>query len=324
MINRGAHAPRWNRGGRAALAPSKRLLGVHPLVTFRKALRNEPLKNILASVCAAATFTPHDYSAKSWVKAALLQSLYGVRCDELWIDNLRFNSMYRDFVGLNRQSTHCWSESDHAYAWEQLCSRPALLDAFRDLVDLGRGLIPVPVETPRPLAKVGGLGAHRAEHRPADEPSGAGRCISSSVDVIEDANTALEAAIRAIRANIRNCKLTPDQLAKMLFISRRSLFYIFAAGGTTPGAAIRKERLAFFARMLADPQHRQMKVTAMALDCGFSEIGTMCRQFKHRYGLSAGEYRQSLSPHSLTNVLSCLSPQVGLSFGQHVPEAAAF
>ncbi len=97
--------------------------------------------------------------------------------------------------------------------------------------------------------------------------------------------------IRAfIREHYRSPELTPDEVARAHFISRRKLYDVFAPLRTTPSAYIRAERLDLASKLLIDPLET-MTIAGIARHCGFSDVTTFTRGFRVRFGVRPGEWR---------------------------------
>lgn len=93
-----------------------------------------------------------------------------------------------------------------------------------------------------------------------------------------------------IREHARTADLTPDDIARAHYISRRKLYDLFAQVQTTPSAYLRAERLLVAARLLT---HRDGadSVTGIALRCGFSDATTFTRAFRGQFGMTPREWR---------------------------------
>jgi AraC-like DNA-binding protein len=105
----------------------------------------------------------------------------------------------------------------------------------------------------------------------------------------------LVAAKQTIERHIASPGLAPASVAQELGISVRLLHKLFDSSGTTVSRYILGRRLELARMRLEDPQRRQDKVLAIALDCGFESLATFYRNFRRAYGIAPGDYRASLT-----------------------------
>ncbi|WP_404711952.1 AraC family transcriptional regulator [Sphingomonas sp. MMS24-J13] len=86
--------------------------------------------------------------------------------------------------------------------------------------------------------------------------------------------------------------LGPRMIAKEAGYSVRFVQLLFAEQGTTPTAYIRGRRLQRAADILATSQQR-VSITALALDVGFNDLSTFCRDFRRQFGIAPSRYREA-------------------------------
>lgn len=82
--------------------------------------------------------------------------------------------------------------------------------------------------------------------------------------------------------------VTPDAVAAAFFMSRRSLYQLFAEHGATPAAAIRAEALSRSRTLLLDRRH---SVGDVAVLVGFQDPTAFARAFRRHYGSPPGAWR---------------------------------
>jgi AraC-like DNA-binding protein len=96
-----------------------------------------------------------------------------------------------------------------------------------------------------------------------------------------------------IEAHIGDPGLTPEAVARAVFVSPRYLYRLFADEGLVPGAWIRERRLARCRADLLDPAHAHELVGEIAARHGFVSAAHFSRSFRARYGCSPTELRRS-------------------------------
>lgn len=94
-----------------------------------------------------------------------------------------------------------------------------------------------------------------------------------------------------LREHVFDRDLTMDEVARRHGVSRRRLYQVFEADGTTPAAYLRSVRLAAAAEMLERP--RSATITEIAYACGFNDPLTFSRAFRRAYGVTPREWRSS-------------------------------
>lgn len=217
------------------------------------------------------------------IRAAVLQCLYSFGSSEHLIEHLRYNVLYRWFVGLPGNE-HPWSAASYDDALQRMLNsiegagtlRTALIRA-----QASAALSPDRFRIDRALFEDWtSIHDSAAEEDPSPAP------------MVDDPRRArLDWARDIILRRIGDEDLTPDSIATEMCMSRRALFLLFEKHGLTPTRVIRDLRLDHCRRLLLDARHRQRKITDIALDYGFANLGTFSRQFKDRYGVSPVEFR---------------------------------
>ena len=100
-----------------------------------------------------------------------------------------------------------------------------------------------------------------------------------------------ERCMELLRASAHDCELDAHRAARELGISLRYLHKVFAAQGTSYGAALLQCRLDLAARMLRQPQFVSLSVAEIAWRAGFADPSNFYRRFRERYGAPPGVYR---------------------------------
>ncbi|MFO1034301.1 MAG: AraC family transcriptional regulator [Hyphomicrobiales bacterium] len=85
--------------------------------------------------------------------------------------------------------------------------------------------------------------------------------------------------------------LSVSAVAAALHCSPRALQRLFEADGTSFSEYVLRERLARAHRMLRDPA-QALKISAVAYDCGFSDVSYFNRSFRRRFGLAPSDVRE--------------------------------
>lgn len=126
------------------------------------------------------------------------------------------------------------------------------------------------------------------------------RAIQSSVQAhgltLDDAQTRLARVQAYVAANLSDPGLTPERLAQVFGIARRTLYNLFLAGQVTPRVYIQQTRLARAADLLADPEWRDAPVARIAAHCGFADPTHFSRAFNLRYRLPPAGWRRQALP----------------------------
>lgn len=93
-----------------------------------------------------------------------------------------------------------------------------------------------------------------------------------------------------IEANLHNPALDPDTLCKYFAISRAGLYRIFAPlGGVADFIRLRRLKRAF--ELISNSWQSQKSISAIAFECGFSDINTFARAFKNRFSMTPSDVR---------------------------------
>jgi AraC family transcriptional activator of tynA and feaB len=88
-----------------------------------------------------------------------------------------------------------------------------------------------------------------------------------------------------------------SSIAEALGVSPRYLQMVFAEVGTTPSRFLVARRLDAAAERLRDVG-RPLRITDVALECGFSDLSYFSRAFRKRFGTSARAYRWRFAAHA--------------------------
>lgn len=120
-------------------------------------------------------------------------------------------------------------------------------------------------------------------------------CIIPSADSLSLAEqparaALLERARRVVRENMAAPEFGPDDLCRLLAVSRSKLYRLFEPAG---GVArfIQRERLHEAHRRLADPM-RSPSIHVVGLDVGFLDHSTFSRAFRREFGYSPSDARE--------------------------------
>ncbi len=234
------------------------------------------------------------------IRALLLQGLYSLRCDHQLKEQLTYNFLYRWFVRLSAKDP-VWEVAAFARARKALQDSDAGGTAFRGVLKQVRAVallwsVHFNVDENFFDAWIGPI---RAPLRKALLPVVAEQTdclVAAGLSVSKGSrNNRLEKALAVILQRIGDSTLTPDAIASAACVSRRALFLLFKEQGLTPTKAMRNIRLEQCKKILGDPAQNARKITDVALDLGFGDVATFCRQFKDRYGLSPRDFRATAS-----------------------------
>ena len=99
-------------------------------------------------------------------------------------------------------------------------------------------------------------------------------------------------ACRLIALRFGDPELTPDDLARELGISSRTLARVFAANHETIMRRVFEERLRQAARLLTAPEAAHRSVTDIAFACGFNDVSHFGRMFAARMGMTPSGWRR--------------------------------
>ena len=114
-----------------------------------------------------------------------------------------------------------------------------------------------------------------------------------------------EARLKAIKAyilkNLRNPELTETAVALRQRVTSRYVRKLFEVENTTFSKFVLYHRLMHAHRMLSDPLLAGVKISAIALEVGFSDLSYFDRTFRRQFHATPSEVRQSRckqsSPH---------------------------
>jgi len=265
-------------GGRASTMESlSRTEEAHPLAHIR---------SLVDDLCDGATDVAARYAPL--MRAALLQALYSFPTDEQLLEQLRYNALYRWFVGL-RGGESLWCEANYAGALDTMRSDESAGALFRRAVNEARAyaaLVPGRFRVDAALIE-----AWAGPSTPS---------ASSGTDWFRsDAarSSRLDRARAVILRRVADPKLDADAVAAELHMSRRALYLLFERCGLTPARAIREIRLDCCFRLLSDERYCHRKITDIAMDHGFKHFASFSRQFKMRYGISPSAVLPSIAKH---------------------------
>jgi AraC-like DNA-binding protein len=104
-------------------------------------------------------------------------------------------------------------------------------------------------------------------------------------------SSGLHRARLLMRHHIADESYGPDQLARDLGVSRRSLYARFARLGLTPAGFIRGERLAHARNEILRDQACELSLGTIALNSGFADSACFSHAFKAAYGLPPSQLR---------------------------------
>ena len=221
------------------------------------------------------------------IRAALLQSLYAFACEEHLVEQLRYNALYRWFVGLVGNDVPC-SPEIYSRALAQLRASQPASTVFRTALVRAHAfaaLTPNRFRVDHNLLELWTQGEAEALIS-TPEADGSDRSMPLS-----RRPGRLERARSVILRRIDDPTLGPDEVAAELCMSRRSLYLMFEKHGLTPTKAIREIRLDSCRKILSDARHQHRKISDIAMDFGFDDPATFSRQYKTRYGVSPREQR---------------------------------
>lgn len=88
-------------------------------------------------------------------------------------------------------------------------------------------------------------------------------------------------------------ELSTESIAKALHLSVRYVHRAFAANGQSPMAYIKQCRLHAAERLINTPSYRDVSITEIALNCGFSSSSHFATEFKRQFGVSPRDYRNA-------------------------------
>ncbi len=105
---------------------------------------------------------------------------------------------------------------------------------------------------------------------------------SARLDIIKD----------YIASHLASPDLTPDKLASRFYMSRATLYRLFAPCGGL-AAYVREQRLEKAMVLLGHPACRQRYIADIAASVGFHDEAHFCRLFRSTFGMTPGEARSA-------------------------------
>jgi len=99
-------------------------------------------------------------------------------------------------------------------------------------------------------------------------------------------------ACQLIALKFGDPELTPDELARELGVSSRTLARVFAANHETVMRRVFDERLRQAARLLTAPEAAHRSVTDIAFACGFNDVSHFGRMFAARMHMTPSRWRR--------------------------------
>lgn len=99
-------------------------------------------------------------------------------------------------------------------------------------------------------------------------------------------------ACRVIALKFGDPHLTPDQIARAMNLSTRTLERVFAANGQTIMRRVFDERIRQAAALLAAPEPAHRSVTEIAFACGFNDASHFGRVFAAKMGMTPSQWRR--------------------------------
>jgi AraC-like DNA-binding protein len=103
----------------------------------------------------------------------------------------------------------------------------------------------------------------------------------------------LQAVLAAIRSKFLDPAFSSQDVAAALGFTRRYVNDLLYQTGTTFAERVLELRLQKARIMLSQARHNALKVSDIALACGFNETSYFNRCFRHRFGASPTEFRAS-------------------------------
>jgi AraC-like DNA-binding protein len=159
-------------------------------------------------------------------------------------------------------------------------STPLVTSFFGELIRLHDQLSP---DTAERMSSIGIdlLVASIAERLSQETP----RSIASTITI--------QRAKAYIETNLSDPTLDAPGLAIAMGVSLRRLQQLFQGHGLNISDWIWQRRLESAAIKLEDPAYLHLPIGILAYGCGFISQTHFSRRFKSRYGMTAGEYRES-------------------------------
>jgi len=99
-----------------------------------------------------------------------------------------------------------------------------------------------------------------------------------------------------ILENFDHHDLSITKVAARHAVTPRFIQRLFESEGMTFSKYLLEQRLACAHRLLSDPRHRGLTITAIAFDAGFGDLPYFNRAFRRRYGATPSDVRSSAKP----------------------------
>lgn len=96
-----------------------------------------------------------------------------------------------------------------------------------------------------------------------------------------------------IMDNLGDSELSPDSIARAVYISTRHLHALFHQQGTTVSAWIRQRRIEAIRRELADPLHANRPIADIATSWGYPDASHFSRTFRAQVGMTPSAFRRA-------------------------------
>lgn len=103
-----------------------------------------------------------------------------------------------------------------------------------------------------------------------------------------------ERALKLLHQHAHDTTLDADGLARMIGISARYMYKLFAAADTSYGNELLEARLQLALRMLSDPRFAPVAVSEIGWRAGFRDPSHFSRRFRERFGQTPGSFRPPL------------------------------
>lgn len=100
-----------------------------------------------------------------------------------------------------------------------------------------------------------------------------------------------QSILAEIRINFANPAFSPGEVARKLGISPRYINELLAETGSNFTDRMNELRLQKARKMLSSPGQDYLKVSDIAIACGFNEVSYFNRRFRARFGASPTQYR---------------------------------
>ena len=105
----------------------------------------------------------------------------------------------------------------------------------------------------------------------------------------------MAALTRTLRERLDDASLSPVAVAAVHGISKRTLYYTFAAGHTTFAKQLTQLRLGRAQEMLRDPGLVELSIEDIAARCGFADPSHFSRRFRQQFGQPPLQFRRTFT-----------------------------